>query len=312
MILRYAALRNNEPIFRSFSGITVAEFDRLYKRFEPAWVEAEQVRLQRTSRRRAQGGGGDYRLDLETQLLMVLVWMRLYLTEEALGYLLGVHQSTVSRNVRRLLPVLQAIAQETLGWSTPKGGRRSFKQLYQEQPDLFAILDATEQSVNRPQVDEQARLHFSGKQRRPTCKTALLVNEQGLIRQVSPSSPGSVHDMTHVRQAGILAHLPPGLIAVADTGFMGLYMDLPNHSVLVPHKATRAHPLLPDQRTANREVSSVRIKVENVFAQLKTFHVLAHRFRHNVLLIHSQVFTILAALINWRTHDRLRRARWAC
>jgi hypothetical protein len=308
MILTYPGLRRHARKFQHFSGITVAEFDALYKRFEPVWTKAEYERLQSRPRQRAQGGGGDYRLELDTRLLLCLVWMRHYLTTEAVGFLFGVSQSTASRTITRLLPVLQALAQATLQWPKPKGGRRSLRHFQQAEADLFAIVDATEQSVNKPQLDEQSRLYFSGKQRRSTCKTAICVNEEGLIRQVTPTTPGSIHDVTHLRQAGLLANIPVDTMAVADSAFIGIYKDLPNHNVLLPYKAQRNHPLCAEQRYANRFVSSIRIKVENVFAQLKIFRILSYRFRHNVARLHTQVFTIIAGLHNWRTLNRLKQA----
>lgn len=306
-MLSYHQLRRHEKQFRNLSGLTVGEFDDLYKRFEPAWVEAEKARLQKRERRRAIGGGGEYRLDLETRLLMVMVWMRHYLTTAAIGYLFGVSQSTISRNLRRSLEVLHQVAGESLSWP-PKGGRRTLSQFQQSEPDLFAIFDATEQVVNKPEDDAQARLYFSGKQRRSTCKTSLHVNEEGLIRQVSATQHGSIHDVTHLRQSGLLAQVPIESIAVADSAYVGLYKDLPQHSVLVPHKALRNQPLLPDQILANRELSAIRIKVENVIAHLKIYRILVHRFRHHVTTIHTQVFAVIAALHNWRTLNRLKKA----
>jgi hypothetical protein len=250
------------------------------------------------------GGGGDYRLELETQLLLVMVWLRHYLTTEALGYLFGVSQSTASRILSRLRPVLAEVEQKEL--LPPPGKRRSLAEVGQEPVDLFAIFDATEQSVNKPQDDQQSRAHFSGKQRRSTCKTTLQVNEVGLIRQHSPTSPGSVPDVTHLRQSGLLNKPDAETVAVADSAFIGIYKDLPNHNVLVPYKAQRNHPLCAEQRYANRLLSSIRIKVENVIAHLKNFRILSHRFRHNVAQVHSQVFTIITGLHNRRTRNRLK------
>lgn len=308
MYFTYSSLCRDEKIFRSWSGLSRSEFDDLYHRFEPEWTKAEVARLQGRPRQRDLGGGGDYTLDLETRVLMLLIWLRHYLTGETLGSLFGVSQSTVSRNLTRMLPVLQRLAADSLQRPTHKGGRRTLAQLQQAQPDLFAILDATEQSINNPQNDALSRLYFSGKQRRPTCKTAICVNEDGLIRHLSTTVPGSIHDVTHLRQSGLLTHVPKETIAVADSAFVGIYRDLPGHNVLVPHKAYRAHPLLPDHKLANRELSAIRIKVENVFAQLKIFRILTHRFRHQVTTIHSQVFTIIAAIHNWRTLNRLARS----
>jgi hypothetical protein len=271
-----------------------------------AWTQAEALRLQQRKRQRQVGGGGDYHLALDTMLLLVMVWLRHYPTTEALGYLFGVSQSTASRTITRLVPVLAAVqAQEIL---PPTGKRRSLLEFEQEQPDLFAIFDATEQSVNKPQDDQKARAHFSGKQRRTTCKTAIHVNEMGLIRQLSPTTPGSIHDVTQLRQSGLLRQVDPETVAVADAAFVGIYKDLPNQGVLVPYKAYRKHPLCAEQIYANRLVSSIRIKVENVLAHLKIFRILTHRFRHQVSTVHSQVFTIIAGLHNRRTRNRLKQA----
>lgn len=305
-MLSYPSLRRQEKQFHHLSGLSVAEFDELYRRFEPAWVKAESVRLQQRERQRQPGGGGDYRLDLDTQLLLLMVWLRHYPTTELLGYLFGVSQSTASRTITRLLPVLAEVAEQEI--QPPTGKRRSLAHFEREEPDLFAIFDATEQSVNTPQDDEQARLHFSGKQRRSTCKTTIHVNQDGLIRQISSTTPGSLHDVTHLRQSGLLQGIAPGAIAVADAAYVGIYKDLPDHGVLVPYKALRNHPLVMEQIYANRFLSSIRIKVENVFAQLKRFRILTHRFRHQVTTVHSQVFTILAGLHNQRIRQRLKQA----
>jgi hypothetical protein len=305
-MLSYPRLRRQEKQFRHFSGLSVAEFDELYQRFEAAWVEAEAMRLHQRPRQRETGGGGDYRLELDTMLLLVMVWLRHYPTTEALGYLFGVSQSTASRTIARLLPVLAEVEKREI--LPPKGKRRSLTDFAQEETDFLAIFDATEQSVNKPQDDSRSRLHFSGKQRRTTCKTALHVNEVGLIRQISPTVPGSIHDVTHLRQSGLLQGLDLATMAVADAAFVGIYKDLPTHNVLVPYKAYRQHPLCAEQRYANRFVSSLRVKVENVIAHLKIFRILTHRFRHNVSTVHSQVFTIIAGLHNRRTNNRLKQA----
>jgi hypothetical protein len=305
-MLSYPRLRRYAKQFQHFSGLSVAEFDALYRRFEPAWYQAEERRLHARERQRAVGGGGDYRLELDGQLLLVMVWLRHYLTTEALGFLFGVSQSTASRTISRLLPVLAEVEKREI--LPPSGKRRSLAYFEGNEPDLFAILDATEQSVNKPQDDKQSRAHFSGKQRRSTCKVTLHVNEVGLIRQLSPTSPGSVHDVTHLRQSGLLHNLDPETTVVADAAFIGIYKDLPDRNVLVPYKAQRKHPLCAEQRYANRVVSSIRIKVENVIAHLKNFRTLSHRFRHNVAQVHAQVFTIIAGLHNCRTRKRLKQA----
>ena len=93
---------------------------------------------------------------------MTLMWLRLYLTTEALGALFDVDKSTVSRNGRRVLAVLRQISQEELAWPDPprRGQGKDLAQVLEAHPDLFAILDATEQPVQRPQARTATTLLF--------------------------------------------------------------------------------------------------------------------------------------------------------
>lgn len=305
-MITYDRLRRNKKAFKALTGITVKEFEVLYSRFEPLWVEAETNRLSQRKRQRAIGGGSDYSLDLATRLVMVFFWLRLYLTMTATGYLFGVDKATVSRTVHRLLPLLRQISDEEFQWPEPRGGgqRKDVDQAIRDHPDLFAIVDVTEQPVQRAQDDEKQRAHYSGKKKRHTRKTSLVVNEQGEIRGISPSTPGSVHDITHLRCSGLLSQIPTEVGVIGDAGFDGLHKDLPEHSVATPHKARRNQPLTEDQKLINRELSATRMIVENVLCHLKHFRCLAERFRHD-LDIYDDVFRSVAVIVNLRTQKRL-------
>ncbi|HEC34119.1 MAG TPA: transposase family protein [Chloroflexi bacterium] len=86
--------------------MSIAEFDELYQKLIPVWARSERERLSRPDRKRAVGGGHPYKLGLKERLSMTAVWLRLYLSTEALGFFFDVDKSTASRNTRRLLPCL--------------------------------------------------------------------------------------------------------------------------------------------------------------------------------------------------------------
>lgn len=158
--------------------------------------------------------------------------------------------------------------------------------------------------MQRPQDDQKQRQHYSGKKKRHTLKKVMIVNEDGLIRGISASTPGSVHDLKHLRDSALLSAIPKNVGVVGDSGFDGLHKDLPEHSVATLHKARRNHPLTPDQKLINRELSCLRIIVENVFCHIKHFKALAHQFRHRAS-IHDDAFRIVAAIVNRRTRLKL-------
>ncbi|HIE47680.1 TPA: hypothetical protein EYP84_02155 [Candidatus Bipolaricaulota bacterium] len=103
------------------------------------------------------------------------------------------------------------------------------------------------------------RRHITlARKKRHTRKTQIIVNEKGVIRDLSASTPGSVHDLEHFRRSGAAQRIPKEVTAGGDSGYQGLHKELPDHSVFVPHKARRNHPLTEDEKLANRELSRER------------------------------------------------------
>lgn len=305
-MITYEKLKKKPRVFKSIAGVTIPEFEDLFQRFVPEWAKAEKERLNRPGRQRAIGAGHPYNLALREMLLMTLVWLRLYLCLEALGFFFGVDKSTASRNTKRVLVVLRRLGDATLGWPEPpkRGEGKNVEQALRDYPELLAIIDATEQSIRRPSDKEEQKAHYSGKKKRHTRKTQIITNEKGEIRDVSDSVPGSTHDLELFRQSETAEDIPEEVTAGGDAGYQGLHKELPDHNVFVPHKASRNHPLTEDEKLANRELSSIRIVVENTLAELKHFKVLADRFRHD-LDIYDDCFRSVVAIVNPRISRRV-------
>jgi hypothetical protein len=298
MIISYAELKKKPRILKGFAGVTAQEFEELEAKAEPLWQEQEFKRLDRPGRKRAIGGGQRKTLPFREQLLMTLVWLRLYLVLEALGYLFGVDKSTVSRYTQSVLPVLRQVGEATLGLPEPpnRGHGKRLEQVWQEQPDLFAYVDTTEQHIRR-----------SGKKQQHTRKTQLIVNEDGIVRDLSRSSPGSKHDRKHFSDSGAAAKIPKETTVGGDSGYQGIQDDLPDHSVITPFKKSKLQPLTAEQKLLNQEFARGRIIVENTICQFKHFRVLADRFRHNVDK-YDNAFRSVLAIVNPRIQQRVAAA----
>jgi hypothetical protein len=63
----------------------------------PFYLEAEEQRLSQVQRQRAMGAGHPFELERRDQLLLTVIWLRLYPIHEVLGYRFAVSDSTVSR-----------------------------------------------------------------------------------------------------------------------------------------------------------------------------------------------------------------------
>jgi len=237
-MLSYNTLARKPGAFKSMTGLTIQEFEDLLADVRAPYEAARQERSSTMPRQRAPGGGAKPRYALRERLLMTMVWLRLYLTCDAVGVLFAVDKSTVSRSTRPLLHLLRERGQETLGWPEEARGLLEAPPAddapaappsdspadapEQEQEDSVAIIDATEQRVERSQDNATQKAHYSGKKKAHTRKTLLIVNEHGRLRYVSASVPGATHDLTLLRRCGALEDLPADLSLMADSGFQGL------------------------------------------------------------------------------------------
>ena len=128
-MLSYDRLSKKPLLFKSFTGITVQEFDDIYdKEITKRYNMHENKRLsKRKNRKRAMGAGRPFKLELENRFLMVLVYYRLYITYTLAGFLFDLDQSNICRDiqkieglVRKCLPIPQKIYRITKRLRTPE------------------------------------------------------------------------------------------------------------------------------------------------------------------------------------------------
>lgn len=111
-------------------------------------------------------------------------------------------------------------------------------------------------------------------------------------------------------QSGAAEAIPKETVTGGDAGYQGIQDDLSDHSVILPFKKSKLHPLTEEQKLLNQEFSRTRIIVENILAQFKNFKALAEHLRHNVDRW-DDVFRAVLAIINPRTLKRLAAAQAA-
>src|SRR5437763_1312419 len=167
MIGRLTRLRRHPAVFRHLTGLTPALFGALAADVLPAFAAADRARKDRPGRHRAVGGGDTFDLDPADQLLLAVVWLRHYPTQEVLGYLFGVSDSTALRAARRCLPLLEQAGRDTMRVPDPgKYRRKKLPALLRDTPGLAVIVDTFEQRVQRPGRRRVVVEHAIGRLRR--------------------------------------------------------------------------------------------------------------------------------------------------
>jgi hypothetical protein len=181
------------------------------------------------------------------RLLATLVHLRHGVTHDVLACWFRVSRSTITRAVSEVRPLLAERG------CTVAGGIR-LRTLADVVAHLGAreqvgLLDATEVRVRRPAAGRVGRQRFvSGKARADTVKALVITDAAGRLLFCGQPRPGAIHDLTQVRQAGLveLLALIPGVTLLADAGYQGLSTQTAG-AVLTPRPARRRNqlPLLP-------------------------------------------------------------------
>jgi DDE superfamily endonuclease len=299
MIAHYDYLHRHPDVFRTLTGLTLPEFDRLLRTLLPHYEIHEQQRHGRPDRKRAVGAGRVFVLDARDQLLVTLVWLRRYPTHAVLGWLFGVSDSTTVRIVARLLPLLEQLGHDTMRWPDPgKHYRRSCDELVAELPELRVIIDSFEQRVQRPTDRDEADRWYSGKKKMHTIKSQVAVDgHSGRFCDISESVRGPTADITLLKDSGLLNRLPEGVGAEGDLAYVGIADAHPAGLGATPRRKPRGQDRPPEDIAYNTAFSRRRIIVEHQIARLRIYECLAQPDRQQRRDHQARVVAV-AGLVN--------------
>jgi hypothetical protein len=304
--MRYSHLKQHPNVFYAVTGLRVSEFDDLLDDVQPRYAQAEQERLERPERLRAMGAGHPFELSDRDQILLPVVWLRVYPTHEVLGYLFGVSDSTVSRLIQRVLPVLEAAGRDTMRMPDPgKKRRRSLDDLLRDTPELAIVIDSFEQRVQRPHDHDEADGYYSGKKRQHTLKSQVAVDEtSGQVVDVSDSVPGPMADLKLLEQSKLMDRLPPGVGGIGDLAYVGIAKLHPDSLGASPRRKPRGKPRPPEDVAYNTAFSRRRIIVENTIGRMRRYQSITQTDRNHRQL-HAPRVAAIAGLVNRQMAHRL-------
>ena len=280
MILQREHLGKHPSVFRATTGLTVELFDHMLPDLLAAFAAQRRQRLHRKGRQRAFGGGDHFDLSPADQLLLTIVWLRHYPTQECLGYLFAVSDSTALRAIRRCLPLLEQSGKDTMRLPDPgKGHRRDLPALLKATPALAVIVDTFEQRTQRPQ--RRQRTYYSGKKKAHTLKSQVAVDEDGRVVDVGESRPGRWADLKVFRRSGLLGKLARAKVgALGDLGYVGIGGLSRRLCGATPRRKPRGRERPPEDRRYNRAFARRRIVVEHAIGRLRRYQALCAVNRH--------------------------------
>ena len=299
--MSYNRLSKKPLLFKSFTGISVQQFDDIYKEIESKYEKYEIKRLsykRKYRRKRAIGAGRHFKLDVRNRVIMVLVYYRLYITYTLTEFLFGLSQSNVCRDIQKIeglikccLPIPQKLYKVTKRLKTKEEVEQYF-------PGFLAFVDVTEQPIPRPENRLRRKIYYSGKKKKHTVKNIYTANQMGLIIYKSKRRHiGKNHDYNIYKKNHL--DVPEDVESLFNLGFLGVKKDFPEQKSSLPIKKEKGCELSSLEKDYNRDHSKRRIVIEHVICRLKKYRIMKDVFR-NRLRKYDRVSDIVSGLINYR------------
>lgn len=311
--MRYNNLKQRPKHFISFTGLTVAEFDKLVKDNQQDWQDQRTQRLLKNNpkRKRKIGGGRPFALpDFQDQLLLTLIFAKHYCSCLLLEYLFNIDTSTVCRTTHALMSLIKKDGKYIINLD-PRPSKKisTLDELRKAIPDLDEVLvDCTEQRIPRPEKKAKRNKHHSGKKKAFTIKTEIATTRQGLIVHLGKPSPGRQHDYKLFKNSCLPNLLLKNTKLYLDSGYQGVHKDFPDLNAVIPFKRTRnSQPLTHSQKIQNKKQRKIRVSIEHTLSKLKKFQILHQTFR-NSLQNYETTFGFVANIVNFRMLCRLNSA----
>lgn len=300
-MVSYEKVKDNPIVFRAFTGLEQAEFEKLLVFFTVAnrsYIEKKHIKGKKRQRR--YGGGRRAKLArLEDQLFFILFYFKTYPLQEVIAFFFGLSQGQANEWIYRLSEILKMAL--GLAGQLPERDPQKLVETLAEYDLLEFVIDGTERKIERPQDKKEQKSYYSGKKKSHTVKNNLIVHpESRKVCYLSRTTEGKKHDKKICDEEGYT--FPTNSILLQDTGFQGFAPD--KVIVLQPKKKPRGQELTLAEKMMNRLISSARIVVENVIAGVKRCRVVKDIFRNTKEHFDDLVMEIACGLHNFRVEHR--------
>ncbi len=135
-IITEKILRENPELVKAFTGLPEPVFWTLVHAVEAQLPAYEHARHERADRQRGVGGGRPVDQPIVIRVAQVLTYLRLHLLQHGTALLYGGTQPDVSRDLRRLLPLIEPLLPCPAVWDNVTHSRLT-RNLYMLTPLNF-------------------------------------------------------------------------------------------------------------------------------------------------------------------------------
>ncbi len=208
-----------------------------------------------------KGNGRPRELTLREALIVTSGYARNNITEEIWSEIFDVDQSTISRYITFLTPLIDKATAEF---------RPSAGEAAEAIRGAIALVDGTLWPCWSWAGEREL---WAGKYKTTGHGSLIITNLSGRITFVSEPVPGNQHDMTKLKGSECEMILKAAGDVIGDKGFIG------TGYIVTPVRKTEGRELYMREHDYNNQISSLRAPVERAVASLKTWRILFTDYR---------------------------------
>ena len=229
--------------------------------------------------------GRQYKLNIPNRVLMLFIWLKAYPTLYLLSVMFDVCETSISQDIRSMLPLFWNYTHNVIRWPTLNEWR-SMHGVFEMFPTCAGMIDGTVHEVQRPRNDEQQGNLYDGHHRYHCLSTQIVCDTKKNIRYVHTGFDGSLNDAGQfLRLPSIgygpndLLQFPAEMYLLADKGYANRY------PLITPFRVNQmvGNPQqIQAMRMYNTEHAAHRIYIEHIMRHMKTYRSVALIFRHSL------------------------------
>ena len=211
-------------------------------------------------------------LSLINLLVVTLLYLRHYHTERYIAAEFNLAQKTVAYSLLSVLDILHScVYPKFISLSTNMSNRTT-----PHGPEQYhkLIVDSTFIGIPQPEDSAERKAYYHAKsQTNYALKVQIACDFRHRIVHVSECHRGSVHNITILRESGLLEHLNDSVQIIGDKAYIG------KEFVVTPRKKPHGRELEEEDKSFNRNINSARAAIENINQRLKTYSILDDIYR---------------------------------
>jgi len=206
------------------------------------------------------------------EFMIVLMKLRLNAHMQDLAYRFNISLPTISRMFWKWIKVMNCRLRHLIFWPDRDALMKTMPVCFQEcfGKKVAVIIDCFEVFLERPSNLHARACTWSNYKHHNTVKVLLGISPQGVISYVSETWGGRVSDKYITEHCGVLDHLIPGDVVLADRGFdisdsVGMMQACLNIPAFTKGKSQLSALEVHETRT----IANVRIHVERVIGNVR-------------------------------------------